>query len=170
MVYALDDLPECALVYNFDNLIPISQLLSDLCNIVPFFISNLILVLPSDRTYGVDFFKYSELNFLKLRQLGAESIQRFLRTKSVEICSYDGTLAAGGLRFCGLAASLTHLINADRWGSEETSEKGKNSWLFLVVLRLWLKVRTFLKVNRFRLLHGWCLVNTLALLRLIKLC
>ena len=72
MVYTFYNLAKSPLVNYPDDLIAVSQLLAYFRFVVAFFVSDLILILPSHFSNSVNFFENSQFYFFKFGQLRSE--------------------------------------------------------------------------------------------------
>ena len=65
MINAFYHLAESSLVNNSHDLISVAELFANLCFIVAFLVSNLVLILPPYFSNCVDFFENSQFDFFK---------------------------------------------------------------------------------------------------------
>ena len=95
MINAFYDLAKSSLVNNSDYLISVAQLFANLCFVVAFLVSNLVLILPPNFSNSVDFFENSQFNFFKFGQFWPEKFECFLGP--IAVTFGQSGLGTGGL-------------------------------------------------------------------------
>lgn len=109
IINTLDHLSKSPLINNFSNLISIAKLFSNGCQIIALFISNRILILPTNFTDSVYTFINSELNFFKFCKFRAEFLKCFLSAPPIKTSLYlsNEGCALRAWSFCLLRHSST---------------------------------------------------------------
>ena len=69
VIYTLNNLTKCSLINQLNDLVTISNMFSYSYQILPVFISYLVLVLSSNFSYCINSFKHSHFNFFEFGQL-----------------------------------------------------------------------------------------------------
>jgi hypothetical protein len=167
VVNALDDLAKSPLVYYSHYLIAVSELFANLCDIVTFFVRDLVLILSTNISDRINLFKNAKFYFFKFGELGSKFFERLLRTVPIKILSIQRGLRAAGLGLRRLAASLPHLVNCGGWRPKPSSEEFKDANLLLVFL-LWLKVGALFKIDTLWRLSLWDLTIQLSHAMIIR--
>lgn len=84
VVKALDNLAECALINDADNLIAIGYLLSDFCKVLTIFISYHVLVMTANFADGEDAIIHLYFHFFKLSKLLAKELESLLNSVAIK--------------------------------------------------------------------------------------